>query len=83
MPAKPNFFLIGAIQTVVKTQLALKNRLRISKSDLQILKHLPKNAGIILVPNHADETDPRICIELARLSGRQFISMCNREAFDE
>lgn len=83
IPAKPNFFLIGAIQTVVKTQLALKNRLRISKADLQILKHLPKNAGIVLVPNHADETDPRICIELARLSGKQFISMCNREAFDE
>lgn len=82
-PAKPNFWLIGAVQGVVKAQLTLKNRLRIDKSDLQILKHLPKHAGIVLVPNHADETDPRICIELARLSGKKFISMCNREAFDE
>lgn len=82
-PAKPSQWLIKAAQTLVKTELALKYRLHISDDDLDILKGLPPGAGVILIPNHADETDPRICLELSRRTGKRFISMCNREAFDE
>jgi hypothetical protein len=38
---------------------------------------------VILTPNHADEMDPRLCLELSRQLKRRFIFMCNREAFDE
>lgn len=82
-PAKPSQWLIKAAQTLVKTELALKYRLHISNDDLDILKGLPPGAGVVLIPNHADETDPRICLELSRRTGRRFFSMCNREAFDE
>jgi 1-acyl-sn-glycerol-3-phosphate acyltransferase len=82
-PAKPSQWLIKAAQTLVKTELALKYRLHISDDDLDILKGLPPGAGVVLIPNHADETDPRICLELSRRTGRRFFSMCNREAFDE
>ncbi len=82
-PAKPSQWLIKAAQTLVKTELALKYKLHISDDDLDFLKRLPPGAGAVLIPNHADETDPRICLELSRRTGKQFFSMCNREAFDE
>lgn len=82
-PAKPSEWLIKTAQTLVATELALKYKLHIEKDDLEVLKRLPSGAGVILIPNHADETDPRVCLELSRLTGKRFISMCNREAFDE
>lgn len=82
-PAKPSEWLIKAAQTLVQTELAFKYKLHLSDEDLEVLKKLPAGAGVILIPNHADETDPRVCLELSRRSGRRFISMCNREAFDE
>ena len=81
--AKPSGLVIGAAREFVRMQLALKNKLHVSKEALAHLVNLPKNSGVILISNHADEMDPRICLELSRLSGKQFISMCNREAFDE
>lgn len=83
IPAKPSEWLIKAAQTLVKTELALKYKLHISDADLEVLKSLPPGAGVVLIPNHADETDPRICLELSRRTGKRFFSMCNREAFDE
>lgn len=82
-PATPSPWLIKAAQTLVHTELSLKYKLHIDKDSLEMLKGLPEGAGAILIPNHADETDPRICLELSRLTGKRFISMCNREAFDE
>jgi 1-acyl-sn-glycerol-3-phosphate acyltransferase len=63
--------------------LALHNKLRIEQSSLELLRRLPKGMGIILTPNHADETDFKLCLELARLWGRQFLFMMNSEAFAE
>ncbi len=83
LPAKPSQWLIKAAQTLVKTELALKYKLHIGDDDLEVLKSLPPGAGVVLIPNHADETDPRICLELSRRTGKRFFSMCNREAFDE
>ncbi|MBX9688341.1 MAG: 1-acyl-sn-glycerol-3-phosphate acyltransferase [Candidatus Obscuribacterales bacterium] len=55
----------------------------VSKENLEVYKKIPRNAGIILTPNHADEMDPRVCFELSRITGRRMVFMCNREAFDE
>lgn len=82
-PAKPSPWLIKAAQKFVQAELALKYKLHLADEDLEIVRKLPPGAGVILIPNHADETDPRICLELSRRTGKRFISMCNREAFDE
>lgn len=82
-PAKPASWLIKAAQEFVRAELAMKNKLRLQPGSLEILRKIPKGAGVILTPNHADETDPRLCLELSRQSGKRLISMCNREAFDE
>lgn len=83
LPAKPSAWLIRAVQEVVRAELSLKNRVHLAPADLDRLRKIPGGAGIALTSNHADETDPRVCIELSRRSGKRFISMCNREAFDE
>lgn len=83
LQAIPNKPFIGAAREFVRMQLALNNRLNIANKDLEHLKNLPADSGAILISNHADEMDPRICLELARKCGKRFISMCNREAFDE
>ena len=81
--AKPSAPVIAAASELVRLELALKNKLHVDDAELEHLRGLPPDAGVILISNHADEMDPRICLELSRLSGKRFISMCNREAFDE
>lgn len=83
IPEKPSEAFIRAAQEVVHAQLQHQTPVYLSAQDLNKLKELPKQSGLILAPNHADETDPRLCLELSRLSGKRLISMCNREAFDE
>jgi hypothetical protein len=83
IPARPTGWLIRAAQELVRVNLSFENKLHVSQEDLSVFRNLPPNAGVILASNHADETDPRVCIELSRLTGRRFILMCNREAFDE
>jgi 1-acyl-sn-glycerol-3-phosphate acyltransferase len=83
VPAKPARWFIAAAQTAVRAELALSNRLYLAEEELRLFSNIPKGAGVILTSNHADETDPLVCLELSRRSGRRFISMCNREAFDE
>lgn len=82
-PAKPWGWVIWAVQTFLRFDLARRNRLRIETRDLGVLKALPEGVGIILAANHADETDFKACLELSRRSGRRFLFMMNREAFDE
>ena len=82
-PAKPWGWVIRAVQTFLRFDLAWRNRLRLEPRDLDVLRALPRGAGIILAANHADETDFKACLELSRRSGRRFLFMMNREAFDE
>src|SRR4051812_17414783 len=82
-PAKPWGWVIRAVQTFLRFDLAWRNRLHLGPRDLEILRSLPQEAGIILAANHADETDFKACLELSRRSGRRFLFMMNREAFDE
>jgi 1-acyl-sn-glycerol-3-phosphate acyltransferase len=82
-PAKPWGWVIGAVQTFLRWDLAWRNRLYLELRDLDVLRDLPEGAGIILAANHADETDFKACLELSRRSGRRFLLMMNREAFDE
>ena len=82
-PAKPAGWVIRGAQILNRLDLAWRNRLRIGKLDLEVLRALPRGAGIILASNHADETDMKACIELSRRCGRRSLYMTNREAFDE
>jgi 1-acyl-sn-glycerol-3-phosphate acyltransferase len=83
LPAKPAGWLVSVAQTIARVDLSVRNRVHIDAEDLKRIADLPKGAGVILTPNHADEMDPRVCVNLSRLTGRRFIFMCNREAFDE
>ncbi len=82
-PAKPVSWLIAGAQILNRIDLAWRNRLRIEQRDLEVLRTLPRTAGIILASNHADETDMKACLELSRRCRRRFLFMMNREAFDE
>lgn len=83
VPAEPREWLIWLVQQFIRWDLWLNNRIHISQSDLHSFESLPADAGIILTPNHADETDFKVCVELSRLTGRRFFYLMNREAFDE
>lgn len=83
IPATPAPWLIRTAQAFVRVNLAFNNRLFIDDRDLETFRKIPPGCGIVLTSNHADEMDPRVCLELSRRSGRRFIFMCNREAFDE
>jgi 1-acyl-sn-glycerol-3-phosphate acyltransferase len=82
-PAKPRGWVIRAVQTFLRFDLAWRNRLRLGPRDLEVLQSLPRGAGVILAANHADEADFKACLELSRRSGRRFLFMMNRQAFDE
>ncbi len=82
-PAKPRGWVIRAVQAFLRFDLARRNRLHLEPRDLAVLRALPRGAGIILAANHADETDFKACLELSRRSGRRFLFLMNREAFDE
>ena len=82
-PAKPCGWVIGVVQTFLRLELSWRNRLRIEPRDLDMLGDIPPEAGVVLVANHADETDFKACLELSRRCGRRFLFMMNREAFDE
>jgi 1-acyl-sn-glycerol-3-phosphate acyltransferase len=83
IPARPSAPIIWILQQLVNVDLFMTNRVHIDEHDIDYLRNLPKGAGIILTPNHADEYDPRVVLDLSRRCGRRFYSMCNREAFDE
>ncbi|MCW5824072.1 MAG: 1-acyl-sn-glycerol-3-phosphate acyltransferase [Cyanobacteria bacterium TGS_CYA1] len=83
LPARPSEFVIKTAQTLIRAQLAMTNKVFITDEDLERLRALPKDAGLVLVSNHADEMDPRVCLDLARRCGKRFMIMCNREAFNE
>jgi hypothetical protein len=82
-PAKPRGWVIRAVQTFLRFDLARRNRIHLEPRDLDVLRTLPPETGIILAANHADETDFKACLELSRRSGRRFLFMMNREAFGE
>ncbi len=82
-PARPWGWVIRAVQTFLRFDLAWRNRLHLGPRDLEVLRSLPREAGIILAANHADEVDFKACLELSRRWGRRFLFMMNREAFDE
>jgi 1-acyl-sn-glycerol-3-phosphate acyltransferase len=82
-PARPWGWVIWAVQTFLRFDLAWRNQLHLEPRDLEVLRDLPQGAGIIIAANHADETDFKACLEVSRRSGRGFLFMMNREAFDE
>jgi hypothetical protein len=63
-PAKPWGWVIWAVQTFLRFDLAWRNRLRLEPRDLEVLRDLPKGVSIILAANHADETDFKVCLDL-------------------
>lgn len=83
IPAKPTEWAIKIVQQLARFNLFLKNKIQLAEQDLLHFHKIPRGAGIILTSNHADEADPQVCFELSRRANKRFITMCNREAFDE
>lgn len=84
IPAKPSAWVKRLVQEAIRAELVLfKDKLHLHPEDVDNLSQLPTDCGVILASNHADEADVRVVIELSRRSRKQFITMCNREAFDE
>jgi 1-acyl-sn-glycerol-3-phosphate acyltransferase len=83
VPAKLSPWVLFLVHTYIRIDLFLHNRLHILPADLALLKNLPRNCGIILTSNHADETDFKLCLELSRLINRKFFYFTNKEAFQE
>ncbi|MBY0552508.1 MAG: 1-acyl-sn-glycerol-3-phosphate acyltransferase [Candidatus Obscuribacterales bacterium] len=82
-PAKLQKWIVFLFQNLIRIDLSLHNRLHIDKSDLERLRNLPLGNGVIITPNHCDETDFKICVELSRIAQRDFYYMMNSEAFKE
>jgi 1-acyl-sn-glycerol-3-phosphate acyltransferase len=81
--AKPWGWVIRVVRTYLRLVLFWRNRLHLEQRDLEVLRGLPPGSGVILAPNHADETDFKVCLVLSRRCQRRFLFMMNREAFDE
>ncbi len=79
----PAAWFVKSIQTFLRIVLPVRTHLHFRPEDLEMFRGLNKGSGMILTPNHADELDPPICMELSRIVKKQFMMMCNREAFDE
>ncbi len=82
-PAKHRGWVIWIAQMGNALDLAWRARLRLDPHNLELLKTIPRGAGLILAANHADEMDIKVCMELSRRSRRRFTYMINSEAFDE
>jgi hypothetical protein len=82
-PAKHCTWITRLAQWGNALDLFVHNRLQMSPRDLATLTTLPRQAGVILILNHADETDIRVCMEIARRAHRRFTYMINAEAFEE
>ncbi len=65
-PAKPQGLVLWLVQTYLRCVLAWWNRPQLDPRDLDVLRNLPEGAGVILVSNHADEVDVKVCIDLSR-----------------
>lgn len=81
--AKPADWFIRLVQSGIRAEFAFTDRVHIAPEELNHLQSIPRGTGVIVTPNHADETDPQICLDLSRRAKRRFIFMGNREAFDE
>jgi len=82
-PAKHCRWIIRAFRLFNSLSLAWHNRLRLNLHDLETLKNIPKNSGLILTANHSDEIDPLVCFELSQRANRRFTCMINAEAFEQ
>ena len=82
-PAKHCTWIIRLAQWGNALDLFVHNHLQLSPRDLATLTAIPPEAGVILALNHPDETDIRICMEVARRARRRFTYMINAEAFEE
>lgn len=80
-PAKHNRFFIWFWQNMNAWELRTKLKLNILPEEIEKLRS--SSSGLILVANHSDELDPRICMEISRLSKRRFTFMANSEIYKE
>ncbi|MBX9696096.1 MAG: 1-acyl-sn-glycerol-3-phosphate acyltransferase, partial [Cyanobacteria bacterium] len=82
-PARFSKWAVSLFQNFIRVDLALHNQLHVEQSDLERLQKIPAGQGVILTPNHCDETDFKICVELSRICRRNFYYMMNSDAFRE
>ncbi len=82
-PARHQVLVLGIAQLWNALDLAWHSHLRLDPRELKGLKGMAKDRGLVLIVNHADETDVKVCLEVARLSRCRFTYMVNSEAFEE
>ncbi|MCA0315036.1 MAG: 1-acyl-sn-glycerol-3-phosphate acyltransferase [Candidatus Melainabacteria bacterium] len=82
-PATPWNWLISVVQNLFRVDLFFNNRPQILERDILQIESLPPGSGVLLLSNHADESDFKLCVEVSRRCKRRFYYMMNREAFDE
>lgn len=82
-PAKHNSLFIWFWQHLNSWELKTKVQLNVPPAEIKALSSIPANIGLILVANHSDELDPRVCMEISKLSGRRFTFMVNSEVYKE
>ena len=82
-PAKHDSRFIWFWQHLNRWELKTKVKLNILPNEIKTLSSISPKIGLILAANHSDELDPRIIMELSRLSGRRFTFMVNSEVFKE
>ncbi len=82
-PAKHNSLFIWIWQQLNFLELLTKVKLNINPSEIQTLSSIPPQTSLILIANHSDELDPRVCMEISRRSGRRFTFMANSEIYKE
>ncbi len=82
-PAKHNSLFIWIWQRLNFIELGTRVKLNILPAEIKTLSSIPESTGLILIANHSDELDPRICMELSRRSGRRFTFMANSDIYKE
>jgi 1-acyl-sn-glycerol-3-phosphate acyltransferase len=83
IPAKRSPWMLSAAQQFIRADLFVNNKVRVHDDHIQDVRALPPGSGLILASNHADETDPLVCLDMSRRYKKPLAVMCNREAFDE
>ncbi len=82
-PAKHKRPFIWIWQHLSFLELKTKVKLHINPAEIKPLSSISPKTSLILIANHSDELDPRICMEVSRRSGRRFTFMANSEIYKE
>lgn len=83
IPARPNRLVQRLVQWKNKYNMTTQGlHIEIPCADMERLKALPRDVGIVLVANHTASLDRQAMLELSRRWGRSVVAMGAKDAFD-